>query len=181
MTKEKNSRYLFLSEEVTSSSVAPIIERIVEIDLEDTVQSELVKDYARTPILLFINSPGGTIYDGLALIDVIQSSTTPVWTICIGKGMSMGLNIFLAGKKRFIGKNATLMYHGASMGGQNDLHKMKLELKESERLQEILNKQILSKTKIKQKVLEHYIKLREDWYINPQQAIKLGFAEEYFE
>ena len=89
------------------------------------------KDWERKPIKLFINSFGGSCYDGLALVDVIKQSKTPVHTISIGSSMSMGLWIYLAGHKRYIGENATLMFHDVTTWVWDKTETLKQELNQS--------------------------------------------------
>ena len=58
--------------------VEEVIKDIFEINFDDDEKEEIYKEWKRTPIRLFINSYGGSVYDGLALIDVIRRSKTPV-------------------------------------------------------------------------------------------------------
>ena len=107
---EHRKRELLLSDRIAQNSVKYAIESIFDINEDDQQKEEVYKNWERTPIKLYINSFGGSVYDGLALIDVIKRSKTPVHTICIGSCMSMGLWIWLAGSKRFIGKYSTYIW-----------------------------------------------------------------------
>ena len=82
-----------------------IIQDIYEINEEDA------KKQTVEPIKLIINSSGGEIYSGLALIDVIDNSQTPIHTICHGSAMSMALMVYASGHRRIASKYATFMYH----------------------------------------------------------------------
>ena len=82
------------------------MDSILEINEDDLEKEGIYKDWERTPIKLFINSYGGSVYDGLALIDVIKNSKTLVHTICVGSCMSMALWIWLSGIKRLVGERA---------------------------------------------------------------------------
>ena len=93
---EHKKRDLLLSDRICQNSVKNIMEDIFEINEDDRRKEEIYKDWERKPIKLFINSYGGSVYDGLALIDVIKHSKTPVHTICVGSCMSMGFWIYLA-------------------------------------------------------------------------------------
>ena len=106
---EHHKRDLLLSDRISQSTVKDIIKDIFEINFDDDEKEEIYKDWERKPIQLFINSYGGSVYDGLALIDVIKRSKTPVHTVCIGSCMSMALWVWLSGAKRFVGESATLM------------------------------------------------------------------------
>ena len=76
---EHKKRTLLLSDRISQGSVKGIMDSILEINTDD--------------------SDGGSVYDGLALIDVIKNSKTPVHTICVGSCMSMALWIWLSGIK----------------------------------------------------------------------------------
>ena len=105
---ERHKRDFLLSDRISQGAVKDIIKDIFEINFDDDEKEEIYKDWERKPIQLFINSYGGSVYDGLALIDVIKRSKTPVHTVCIGSCMSMALWVWLSGAKRFVGESATL-------------------------------------------------------------------------
>ena len=73
---EEKYRKLLLSEDITSSSVKDIIKEIMEINHDDDEKEAEYKDWERKPIKLFINSFGGSVYDGLSLVDIIKQSKT---------------------------------------------------------------------------------------------------------
>ena len=75
---ERHKRDLLLSDRISQGTVKDIIKDIFEINFDDDEKEEIYKDWERKPIQLFINSYGGSVYDGLALIDVIKRSKTPV-------------------------------------------------------------------------------------------------------
>ena len=78
---EHHKRDLLLSDRISQGTVKDIIKDIFEINFDDDEKEEIYKDWERKPIQLFINSYGGSVYDGLALIDVIKRSKTPVHLI----------------------------------------------------------------------------------------------------
>lgn len=112
---ERHKRDLLLSDRISQGTVKDIIKDIFEINFDDDEKEEIYKDWERKPIQLFINSYGGSVYDGLALIDVIKRSKTPVHTVCIGSCMSMALWVWLSGAKRLVGESAKLMFHDVSL------------------------------------------------------------------
>ena len=87
-----------------------IINDIFEINADDMEKGEVYKNWERTPIKLSINSYEGSVYDGLALVDVIKRSETPVHTVCVGSCMRMALWVWLAGAQRLVGELSTLMF-----------------------------------------------------------------------
>lgn len=173
-------RNIFLSENIKADSVKNIIETIMKINYDDDCKEEEYKDWKREPIKLFINSFGGSVYDGLSLVDVIKQSKTPVHTISIGSSMSMGFWIYLAGHKRYIGEHATLMFHDISFWTYDKVEGIKQEVKELERLQKIICKEITSTSIVEQETLDDYISRKADWYIPADKAIELGLANGYY-
>ena len=180
MAKAKGvRREILISEEITNESVQKVIEKILDINHSDKQLEEDYGDkYDRKPIMLFINSFGGSCYDGLALVDTILLSKTPVWTVAIGSAMSMGLWIFMSGERRFVGRNATLMYHEAGYGVWGKIEEHKTELPEMERLQSLYDNIIKSNTKVTQSMLDDYKTRKAEWYIAPCDAVELGFADQ---
>lgn len=147
---ERHKRDLLLSDRISQGTVKDIIKDIFEINFDDDEKEEIYKDWERKPIQLFINSYGGSVYDGLALIDVIKRSKTPVHTVCIGSCMSMALWVWLSGAKRFVGESATLMFHDVSLFAyryvnydiekvENDYYKCKSELDRAQLQLDLVN------------------------------------------
>ena len=181
MAKAKGVRRdILISKDITNESVQEVIDKIMGINYsDDQIEDDYGEKYEREPIKLFINSFGGSCYDGLALVDTILYSKTPVYTITLGSAMSMGLWIFMVGHKRFIGKNSTLMYHEVGYGVWDKLEEHKMVMPEMERLQAMYDDVVTSNTKVMQSQLTDYKTRKADWYISSEDAIKLGFAELY--
>ena len=184
MSKEKNTkpkeRVLLLSDRIDQSSVKKIIEEIFAINADDRENEELYKNWKTPPILLFINSYGGLVYDGLALVDVIKQSKTPVHTICIGSCMSMGLWIWLAGSKRLVGANGTLMFHDLFSFAADKTEGIKQGLDEMLRLQEKLVAEVTERSMVQKETLQDYIVRKAEWFIPADQAISLKLADGYY-
>ena len=177
---EELYRKILLSDSIKADSVKGVIETIMNINHDDDLKEADYKDWERKPIKLFINSFGGSVYDGLSLVDIIKQSKTPVHTISIGSSMSMGLWIYLAGHKRFVGENATLMFHDISTVVWDKTEGIKQEVKEMERLQTMLSTHITSTSLVKQETLDDYITRKAEWYIPADEAIKLKLADGYY-
>jgi ATP-dependent Clp protease protease subunit len=161
--------------EITSENVNETIALIYEINNED-LRKDVEK---REPIKLIINSCGGCAYSGFGLIDVIIQSKTPIYTICHGMAFSMALPIMVAGHKRYSSRSSTFMYHGVSLDpGYDFAISHKLELKEAERQQGLLDKFLISKTKLTLKTLDSVKERKENLYITPEMALKQGIIDE---
>lgn len=174
-------RNILLSSEINETSVKDIIEEILKINSEDDEKETNLKDFEREPIYFFINSIGGCVDDGLALVDIIKNSKTPIYTICIGRAMSMGLWVWLSGKKKLIGKNATLCFHGLSINASGKTEYLKQQTKEITRQQEMLIKEIINNSTVEEEILRDYILRKAEWYISADEAIELKLADEYYE
>ncbi|MNM23549.1 ATP-dependent Clp protease proteolytic subunit [compost metagenome] len=173
------NRKIILSDSINAGTVKDIVQRILDINEYDRIRNEKEKDYVVESIDLIVNSPGGAVYDGNALLSIIENSDTPVHTYCYGKAMSMGFAIFLAGKKRFVGKYATFMYHDISQPVAGSLEEHKRSVAEMERMSKQYDSFVLSKTTlILQEKLNDYKTRVENWFIGPEEAVKLGIAHE---
>jgi ATP-dependent Clp protease protease subunit len=173
------NRNLFLGDVITDTSVKPIIEKIREINQEDDKKTANVVNYDRTrkPIVLTLNTPGGVITAGLALIDVMMTSKTPVHTEALGLIASMGVPIFISGQKRYTHEHTVFMLHDGSygQGGTVEEHERRLEV--LKRLyRDRINNLLLSRTYIRREDIEEYQSNVRDWYFDSDEAIKLGVA-----
>jgi len=165
------SRIITLGD-IETEIVNDIIHSIYEINEED------VKKQTADPIKLIINSAGGEIYSGLALIDVINTSLTPIHTICHGSAMSMGLIVFVSGHHRTASPNATFMYHEAMYGLEGKTAYHKQEIKEANRIDKICDDFLLSKTKLTQKLLNNVKNTQAEWYFDAKTALKYNVVNE---
>jgi len=165
------SRIITLGE-IETEVVNDIIHSIYEINEED------VKKQTADPIKLIINSAGGEIYSGLALIDVINTSLTPIHTICHGGAMSMGLIVFVSGHHRTASPNATFMYHEAMYGLEGKTAYHRQEMKEANRIDKICDDYLLSRTKLTQKILDNVKNTQAEWYFDAKTALKYNVVNE---
>jgi len=170
--KDNNSRNIVLSSDITASSVADIIESILDINtLDDEFEGDL-QDYHREPIKLVVNSFGGSVYDGFALIAAIEHSKTPIHGYCYGSAMSMGFIIYISTHIRFAHKTSTLMYHEISDVFWGNITGAKQNIKECERIQKVYDDYVLSRTKIPIDKMNDYKARKDDWYMSAQEGLK---------
>lgn len=166
-------RRLFLNSEVDESiitSLAYHILRYNRIDKDVPVEE-------RTPILLYINSPGGSVSDGYGLIDVILASKTPVYTVNQGLCASMGFLIFIAGHKRFSMQHSEFLMHDGSCGLMfESTAKMKDRIDfEAGQLEQMTKNYIMSHTNIDE--VTYDAKYRMEWYTLPDEAKSYGICD----
>jgi ATP-dependent Clp protease protease subunit len=170
-SNKPSGRILSLGD-IDGESVNEIIEVIYDINEEDAKKTQ------KEPIKLIINSFGGELYSGLALVDVIDNSLTPVHTICHGSAMSMALVVFAAGHHRIASKYTTFMYHEASYGTDGKVMHHKQEIKETERTDKLCDDYLISKTKFNAKQLKDIKDKRAEWYFDVKTAHKYGLVDE---
>lgn len=125
------------------------------------------------------NTPGGSIFDGLALYDYIkqvQEGGVRVITSCVGMAASMGGVLLQAGDERVIGANAYMMIHEASSEAWGKTSDMFEQLETVRRLQErvygiLAERSTLTVAQIKRK------SAKRDWYLDADEALALGFVD----
>lgn len=170
--KENPSRTIILCGEVDDNTVYDLMEMICDINEYDDENEDNVRDYERKPIKMIVNSFGGSVYDGFALIGVMENSKTPIHTYCYGSAMSMALLILVSGHKRFGHRLATFMYHECLDSPAYDkLATLKENLEETKRVMKVYDDQLLSKTKLKRKQIEDTKRIKLDWYMSPEEAL----------
>ena len=174
MSQKKVYRSIVLSGEISEESAKEVIQHINDINENDF---DLDK---RLPIQLKINSPGGSMYDGFAIIGAIESSETPVYTYGFGTIMSMALPILVSGVKRFAHPLTTFMYHECLdvYGAYDKLSTIKENLEETDRVMKMYDSFLISKTVLKQKQLDKIKNSRQDWYFDVNDAIKYNIIDQ---
>lgn len=164
-------RKLFLNVDVEQLSVADIVKHIMQYNKED----KGIDPAQRQPILLYVTSNGGEVDSGFELIDIIQSSKTPVYTINLGYQYSMGFLIGLAGHKRFAMPNAKFLMHDGSNFVYNSGAKAQDQMEFQKKVEERVKQYILSRSKLTSE--EYDSKLRVEWYLFAGEAKDKGFVD----
>ena len=173
-----NERNIMLSGSITEETVGIIMNTIIKINQEDGIKEAIYNDYIREPISLYLNTYGGLCYDALGLADIISTSETPVYTFAMGKCMSAGLTIFLAGEQRYCMRNTTFMYHNLSHTISGIYGKLLEGMEEDMRLEEVMDNWIMSRCKITSKMIQTCKKEKTDLYIDSTTAKKLGIVHD---
>src|SRR6478672_4981676 len=129
-------RIIFLGEEVNEHTANLVVAQLLHLAYEDP----------KADISLYINSPGGSVYDGMAIYDTMQYIKPDVMTIGIGLQASMGAFLLSSGAKgkRFALPNSRIMIHQPSSGTQGKVTDQEITLRESIYLKHKLN-EILAK------------------------------------
>lgn len=172
------ARILIHGSEISSKTVSDTIKSIVDYNIDDDLKAKAYKKYKRRPINLLFNTYGGSVYAGLALISAIEQSKTPVHIQVTGTAMSMGLFILAAGHKRTATRFSTIMYHQMSVFAVGKLEGVKDSMKEWKRLEKVCESYLFERTKIKSKHITPYKKEKKEWFISPEEALKLDIIDE---
>ncbi len=165
-------RIVFLGEQVNSQTANLVVAQLLFLANEDP----------KRDIKLYINSPGGSVYDGLAIIDTMNYIKPDVQTIGIGLQASMGAMLLSSGAKgkRFVLPNSRVMIHQPSYGtGQAKVTDQEIELREGlylkQRLVEILAKNTGKAPKQVEKDMD-----RDNW-MSAEEAKVYGIVDEIIE
>jgi Protease subunit of ATP-dependent Clp proteases len=169
--KDLQQRKLFLNDDITSLTIESVVKHIMQFNKED----KGIDTDERQPILLYVSSNGGCVDAGFELIDVIQSSKTPVYTINLGFQYSMGFLIGLAGHKRFATKNAKFLMHDGSNFIYNSGAKAQDQMEFQRKVEARIKEYILSRSKLTSE--EYDGKLRVEWYLFADEAKEKGFVD----
>ena len=131
-------RIIMLSEEVNSTTASLIVAQLLYLEGQDPEKD----------ISFYINSPGGSVTDGMAIYDTMQYSKCDVSTICIGMAASMGAFLLSAGTKgkRMALPNAEIMIHQPSAGTQGQITDMAIHLRRLEVIKKRMNRILADNT-----------------------------------
>ncbi len=161
-------RIIFLGEEVTEATANVVVAQLLHLANEDPTKD----------IQLYINSPGGSVYDGLAIYDTMQFIKPDVQTIGIGLQASMGAFLLSSGAKgkRMLLPNARVMIHQPSSGTQGKVTDQEISLREAVELKERLAKMMAKNTG--QKLEKVKADMERDFWMGAEEAVKYGVADE---
>ena len=142
------------------------------------IKSNQLMDRSRE-LSLFINSQGGSVYDGFALIDLMNISKLDIKTVGIGNLMSMAVLIFTAGTpgKRIITKNTTIMAHQFSGGADGKFHEVMASYKADLQLRAQFIHHFKSTTKMTEKQIVDILFGPSDRYLTPSECKKFGICD----
>ena len=128
-------------------------------------------------INVYINSPGGEVYSGMAVYDTMQYIKAPVSTICIGLAASMAAFLLAGGEpgKRFSLPNSRILIHQPSGGSQGQASDIKIQAEEILRIREEMNKILAKNTAQDLKTIER--DTDRDFYMRADEAKKYGIID----
>jgi len=160
-------RIVFLGTAVEQTSANLIVAQLLFLQAED----------AKKDVFLYINSPGGSVYDAMAIYDTMQFITNDVQTVGIGMQASAAAFLLSSGAKgkRFILPEATVMIHQPSSGTRGKVTDMEIDLKESLRVKHRLNEIMAANTG--QKIEKIKTDMERDYWMTATEAKKYGLVD----
>ena len=162
-------RIIFLSEDVNSASASLVVAQLLFLESEDPDKE----------ISLYINSPGGSITDGMAIVDTINYIKCPVSTICVGMAASMGAVLLASGAKgkRFATPNAEILIHQPLISGglSGQTTEIKIHADHMVRTREKLNKLLSDRTGQSLETIER--DTERDNYMTAEEALNYGLID----
>lgn len=161
-------RIVFLGTPVDQHTANLIVAQLLFLQNED----------AKKDIYLYINSPGGSVYDALAIYDTMQFVTNDVQTVGIGMQASAAAFLLSSGTKgkRFLLPNSTVMIHQPSSGTRGKVTDQEIDLKESLRVKHLLE-DIMTRNTGQKKERIHEDMERDRW-MTAEEAKKYGIADQ---
>lgn len=162
-----NDRIVFLGEEVTDQSANLVIAQLLHLESQDPDKD----------IVMYINSPGGSVYAGLGIVDTMNYIKPDVSTVCVGMAASMGAVILASGAKgkRMALPNSMVLIHQPSSGVQGQQTDIQIVADETKYIREHLNQILADATgqpidKIQQDT-------ERDNYLRATEALEYGLVD----
>lgn len=161
-------RIIFLGTAIDSMVANTMVAQLLLLDSQSKEQ----------PINIFINSPGGEVYAGLAIYDIMQYISAPVYTNCVGIAMSMGSVILMAGESghRSALPNSRIMIHAGSAGFRGNTPDLEVQAQEVLALRDVLEGIYAKHTGHSKKKLRR--DMERDNFMSPEQALEYKLIDE---
>ncbi len=162
-----NDRIVMLSEEVNATTASLVVAQLLYLEAQDPDKD----------IQFYINSPGGSVTDGMAIYDTMQYIKCDVSTICIGMAASMGAFLLSSGTKgkRLALPNAEIMIHQPSAGTQGQITDMAIHLRRLEIVKSRMNRILSENTGKPIEVVT--ADCERDNFMTAQEAMEYGLVD----
>ena len=162
-----NDRIVFLGEEVNATTASLVVAQLLYLEAQDPDKD----------IQFYINSPGGSVTDGMAIYDTMQYIKCDVSTICMGMAASMGAFLLAAGAKgkRYALPNAEIMIHQPSGGAQGQATDIQIQAERILQTKKSLNTILAERTGQPYEVICK--DTERDNFMTAQQAMEYGLID----
>ncbi len=160
-------RIIFLGDQVDQHTANIVVAQLLFLQSED----------AKKDIYLYINSPGGSVYDAMAIYDTMQYVKNDIQTVGIGVQASAAAFLLSSGTKgkRFLLPHSTVMIHQPSSGTRGKVTDQEIDLRESLRVKQLLE-QIMAKN-TGQKPAKIHTDMERDYWMTAPEAQKYGLVD----
>jgi ATP-dependent Clp protease protease subunit len=160
-------RIIFLGEPVTAESANRIVAQLLFLEAEDPDKD----------IFLYINSPGGSVYDGLGIFDTMQHVKPDVQTVCVGLAASMGAFLLAAGAagKRSSLQHSRIMIHQPLGGARGQASDIRIQADEILFLKKRLNEELSQRSGQPLERVE--ADTDRDFFMSPHEAVTYGLID----
>ena len=164
-------RIIFLTGPIDGSTSALIVAQLLFLEAENSEKE----------IYIYINSPGGEVYAGLAIYDTIQYIKPHVATLCVGMAASAASLILMSGEKgkRFALPNSQILVHQVMGGAEGQAADIKIKAEQILKIRDKLNQILSSHTGQNIKKVEK--DTDRDYYMNPEEALEYGLIDKVIE
>jgi ATP-dependent Clp protease protease subunit len=165
------NRIIFLGSEINDQIANLVVAQLLYLSREDP----------ESGIQMYINSPGGQVYSGMAIYDTMRMIPNKISTVAVGVAASFGTVLLAAGEKgqRYALPHATIHMHQPLGGAQGQASDIEIQAKEILRIKERLNEILANATN---QDIETIVKDTErDFYMSAQQAVEYGLVDKVLE
>jgi ATP-dependent Clp protease protease subunit len=163
-----NNRMIYLGYPIMEATASTVVAQLLYLNQKDR----------EAPISMYISSPGGQVYYGMAIYDTMQMISNPIRTLAVGMTASFGTVLLAAGTKgeRYALPNATIHMHQPLGGASGQATDIQIQAREILRLKERLNKIMAFHTGQTHDVIEH--DTERDFYMDANAAVKYGLVDQ---
>lgn len=164
-------RIILVTEEINSATSTSIVAQLLALEAED----------GDAPITMYINSPGGSITDGMAIYDIMNRISCPIITIGVGMAASMGAVLLSSGTKgmRYCTPNATVMIHQPLGGVQGQATEIEIVAQRILKLRKKLYSLLAQNAGVDFEVMARACE--RDNYLEAEESLELGLVDEILE
>lgn len=168
------TRAIYITDEIEHTGSKDIIRKIRFWNRVDSLDG--IEPQDRTPIKIYINTPGGDVQEVFNIISAIKMSQTPIYTITYGCGYSGGFFIGICGHKRFGFINSSYLFHEGMTIDGGDAHKFLQHVDHYKYQLKSIKNITIENTKITSE--EYDTKHKDDWFFTPTEALHYGVIDE---
>lgn len=170
----RENGFIYLNDAFDKETIHPIILQITEYNL-------MPEELQPEQIMMFINSPGGTVFWAWQLVDAMKMSKIPITTVAQGLAASCGIVTLMAGDKRIATHNTSLMSHVYTWGSKGKEGELIAKVKEFDLASDRMLNHYKKCTKKSEKYIRKHLLHPHDEWMTPEEAMKHGIIDEVWQ